>query len=239
MSVLRKLLVTIVVSLFAASLALSLSALYQAGIAAKVSIPPAFPWIIDGFIVAMTLVIVEAKRDGRALTIWPRLGLYGVTAVSVTVQGVYAPPGAWDKVLHTLAPVAVLWSFESLVWLVFVTREAPERVEGGQPEALGEPEALAERPVTVLEPVPVTRTEPDEPPTIETVRETHSIEATRTTSRPAPNGPGNGSGNGSKAARIRELAAGGADLDEIVEATGYGRDTVRVTLSRQRREASR
>ena len=228
MSTLRKLLVTIVVSLFTASLALSLSALYQAGIAAKVSIPPAFPWIVDGFIVAMTLVIVEAKRDGRALTVWPRLGLYGVTAVSVTVQGVYAPPEAWDKLLHTLAPVAVLWSFESLVWLVFAGSE--------QPATASEPEA-PERPITVLEPVPVDRPEPepelDELPTIETVRETHSIEATRTTSRPGQ------ATTKTKAARVRELAAAGKDLDAIVAETGFPCDTVRVTLSRQRREAGR
>jgi hypothetical protein len=76
----------------------------------------------------------------------------------------------------------------------------------------------AERPVAVLEPVPVTtrpEPEPDELPTIETVRETHSIEATRTTARPAQAT----TQATTKAARIRELAASGADLDAIVEAT--------------------
>jgi hypothetical protein len=38
--------------------------------------------------------------------------------------------------------------------------------------------------------------------------------------------------NGTKAARIAELAGQGLDLDAIVEATGFARDTVRVTLSR-------
>jgi hypothetical protein len=217
MSTLRKLLVTIVVSLFTASLALSLSALYQAGTAAKVSIPPAFPWIVDGFIVAMTLVIVEAKRDGRRLTVWPRLGLYGVTAVSVTVQGVYAPPEAWDKLLHTLAPVAVLWSFESLVWLLFAptlaaveppAAELPDQLPDEQPDEVGRHLAKP----AVQEAVQ------------EVVTERRSIEATRTTTRPAA--------AGTKAERIRELAADGHDLDAIVAETGYPRDTVRVTLRR-------
>jgi hypothetical protein len=112
----RWLLTPLVASLFLVSFAESWAALVHAARIAGIPYPKPWPWVVDGFIVAMALTIVEADRDHRArFAWWPRLGLLAATSLSVWIQAAYAPEGGeW---LAAWSPLAVLFSFECLVWL--------------------------------------------------------------------------------------------------------------------------
>lgn len=118
----RRALAAIFAGLFASSLILSLAALYQAAVEAEVSVPVLLPGVIDGFIVAMTLILVEGRSEGLEWMRWPRLGLYAATGFSGLVQLLYAPGVLGAQVLHTVPPVAVLFSFECLMRLLYTQR---------------------------------------------------------------------------------------------------------------------
>lgn len=112
----RWLLTPLVASLFLVSFAESWAALVHAARTAGIPYPEPWPWMVDGFIVAMALMVVESDRDRRArFAWWPRVGLVAATGLSVWIQAAYAPQGGeW---LAAWSPLAVLFSFECLVWL--------------------------------------------------------------------------------------------------------------------------
>lgn len=112
----RWLLTPLVASLFLVSFAESWAALVHAARTAGIPYPDPWPWMVDGFIVAMALMVVESDRDRRArFAWWPRVGLVAATGLSVWIQAAYAPQGGeW---LAAWSPLAVLFSFECLVWL--------------------------------------------------------------------------------------------------------------------------
>jgi hypothetical protein len=121
----RGLLIPLVASLFTLSFIESWAALLDAARAAGIPYPQPWPWMVDGFIVATALLVVEARRAGhRAGVWWPRLGLFGATALSTGIQATWAPQADWAWALHAWSPLAVLFSFECLVWLVFGQRPA-------------------------------------------------------------------------------------------------------------------
>lgn len=140
----RWLLIPLVASLFVLSFVESWAALLDAARAAGIPYPKPWPWMVDGFIVATALLVVEARRAGHSRGVWwPRLGLLGATALSTGIQAAWAPTTVkidevtysadWAWALHAWSPVAVLFSFECLVWLVFSRAEArprPERASG-------------------------------------------------------------------------------------------------------------
>jgi hypothetical protein len=112
----RWLLTPLVASLFIVSFVESWAALVHAARTAGIPYPEPWPWMVDGFIVAMALMVVEADRDHRGrVAWWPRAGLVAATALSVWIQVAYAPAeGRW---LAAWSPLAVLFSFECLVFL--------------------------------------------------------------------------------------------------------------------------
>jgi hypothetical protein len=121
----RGLLIPLVASLFVLSFIESWAALLDAARAAGIPYPEPWPWMVDGFIVATALLVVEARRAGHAAGVWwPRLGLLGATALSTSIQATWAPQGEWAWALHAWSPLAVLFSFECLVWLVFAPGQA-------------------------------------------------------------------------------------------------------------------
>jgi hypothetical protein len=116
----RGLLIPLVASLFVLSFIESWAALLDAARAAGIPYPEPWPWMVDGFIVATALLVVEARRAGHSAGVWwPRLGLFGATALSTGIQATWAPQADWAWALHAWSPLAVLFSFECLVWLVF------------------------------------------------------------------------------------------------------------------------
>jgi hypothetical protein len=117
----RIVLVALVSSLFAVSFVESYAALEHAAVQAQIAWPQAWPWQVDGFILATALMVIEARDHARRWGVWwPRLGLFASTGLSTVIQFVYAPDGAgW---LHAWSPLAVLFSFECLVWLAFTAR---------------------------------------------------------------------------------------------------------------------
>jgi len=126
----RWLLTPLVASLFILSFVESWAALLDAARAAGIPYPKPWPWMVDGFIVATALLVVEARRTGHQRGAWwPRLGLLGATALSTGIQAAWAPTTVvvggversadWAWALHAWSPLAVLFSFECLVWLVF------------------------------------------------------------------------------------------------------------------------
>jgi len=125
----RWLLIPPVASLFAVSFYESWWALNKAATAAKLPDPRPWPWSVDGFILVMALMVVFAAIDGHSWgTWWPRLGLLSATALSTGIQAAWAPEADWAWALHAWSPLAVLSSFECLVWLVFgqgATRPKP------------------------------------------------------------------------------------------------------------------
>lgn len=112
----RWLLTPLVASLFLVAFVESWAALVHAARTAGIPYPQPWPWMVDGFIVAMALMVVEADRTQRSrVVLWPRVGLVAATGLSVWVQVAYAPQGGeW---LAAWSPLAVLFSFECLVWL--------------------------------------------------------------------------------------------------------------------------
>jgi hypothetical protein len=113
-------LVPLVGCLFAVSFWESWSALTDAAVDAQIPHPGPWPLAVDGFIVVSALLVVEARRTGHVKGAWwPRLGLLGATALSTAIQALYAPEADWAWTLHAWSPLAVLASFECLVWLVF------------------------------------------------------------------------------------------------------------------------
>jgi hypothetical protein len=132
----RGLLIPLVASLFTLSFIESWAALLDAARAAGIPYPQPWPWMVDGFIVATALLVVEARRAGHSAGVWwPRLGLFGATALSTGIQATWAPQADWAWTLHAWSPLAVLFSFECLVWLVFGTAAArpTPQVEAGPP----------------------------------------------------------------------------------------------------------
>jgi hypothetical protein len=125
----RWLLIPPVASLFLVSGYESWWALNAAAVAAKIPDPRPWPWAVDGFILVMALMVVFAAIDGHSWgTWWPRAGLVGATALSTGIQAAWAPVADWAWTLHAWSPLAVLFSFECLVWLVFAagpTRPRP------------------------------------------------------------------------------------------------------------------
>ncbi len=116
----RWLLIPPVASLFAVSFYESWWALNKAATAAELPDPRPWPWSVDGFILVMALMVVFAAIDGHSWgTWWPRLGLLSATALSTGIQAAWAPEADWAWALHAWSPLAVLSSFECLVWLVF------------------------------------------------------------------------------------------------------------------------
>lgn len=126
----RYLLTPLVASLFLVAFIESWAALVHAARTAGIPYPDPWPWMVDGFIVAMALMVVEADRTQRSrLVLWPRVGLLAATGLSVWVQVAYAPQGGeW---LAAWSPLAVLFSFECLVWL---TRPDPIPTPLGKPD---------------------------------------------------------------------------------------------------------
>src|SRR5262245_41104667 len=117
----RKALVALVASLFAVALVESWEALTHAAHAAHVPFPAPWPHMVDGFILAMALMVVEARAQQRNPW-WARVGMVGSTALSTVIQVAYAPPGG--RWLAAWSPVAVLFSFECLVGLLYAQRAA-------------------------------------------------------------------------------------------------------------------
>jgi hypothetical protein len=113
----RWLLTPLVASLFLVSFAESWAALTDAADDAGIPYPKPWPWVIDGFIVAMALSIIEADRERGKVAVWPRVGLLVATALSTGIQAAWAPQEDWAWALHAWSPLAVLFSFECLVWL--------------------------------------------------------------------------------------------------------------------------
>jgi hypothetical protein len=139
----RWLLTPLVASLFVLSFVESWAALLAAARAAGIPYPKPWPWMVDGFIVATALLVVEARRAGHGAGVWwPRLGLLGATALSTGIQAAWAPRDDWAWALHAWSPLAVLFSFECLVWLAFTARPAWEPTPLGHPvpEPAPEPE---------------------------------------------------------------------------------------------------
>lgn len=114
------LLVLLVGSLFGVSFWESWAALTQAATQAAVPHPAPWPWAVDGFILVMALMVVQAKQVGASSWDWglwaPRLGLVGATGLSTWIQYAYAPHDPW---LHAWSPLAVLFSFECLIRLSY------------------------------------------------------------------------------------------------------------------------
>jgi hypothetical protein len=133
----RWLLIPPVASLFAVSFYESWWALNKAAVAAKIPDPRPWPWAVDGFILVMALMVVFAAIDGHSWgTWWPRLGLLGATVLSTGIQAAWAPQADWAWALHAWSPLAVLSSFECLVWLVFGTDAArPKPATQARPPA--------------------------------------------------------------------------------------------------------
>jgi hypothetical protein len=125
----RWLLTPLVASLFVLSFVESWAALLDAARAAGIPYPKPWPWMVDGFILATALMVVAARATGHGSGAWwPRLGLLGATALSTGIQATWAPQADWAWALHAWSPLAVLSSFECLVWLVFAAGPArPER----------------------------------------------------------------------------------------------------------------
>lgn len=129
----RWLLAPIVLTLFGLAFAESWAALVRVARAAEIPFPKPWPWMVDGFIIAMALLIVEALRLGHVRGAWwPRIGLFAATGLSTTIQAFYAPQDQWYWALHAWSPLAVLASFECLVWLVFSSKD---QVAVSQPKA--------------------------------------------------------------------------------------------------------
>lgn len=127
----RKALVALVASLFAVALVESWEALTHAAHAAHVPYPRPWPHMVDGFILAMALMVVEARAERRNPW-WARVGMVASTALSTVIQVAYAPPdGRW---LAAWSPVAVLFSFETLVSLLYGRREPAESPVGDSVE---------------------------------------------------------------------------------------------------------
>lgn len=126
----RWLLIPLVASLFGVSFWESWSALTDAAKDAEIPHPGPWPHAVDGFILACALLVVEARRTGHQRGAWwPRLGLLGATALSTGIQGVYAPDKPWAWALHAWSPLAVLFSFECGVWLMFAKGAADPKAE--------------------------------------------------------------------------------------------------------------
>jgi hypothetical protein len=122
--------------LFAISFYESWMALYQAAAKAEVYDPRPWPATVDGFILIMAAFVIFARIDGHTWGVWwPRLGLLGATALSTTVQVVYAPAEHWARALHAWSPLALLASFEIMVWLVFGQGAPVVRVHQQKPPA--------------------------------------------------------------------------------------------------------
>lgn len=134
------LLVLLVGSLFAVSFWESWAALTQAATQAAVPHPAPWPWAVDGFILVMALMVVQAKQVGASSWDWglwaPRLGLVGATGLSTWIQYAYAPHDPW---LHAWSPLAVLFSFECLIRLSYgaavgaVAEQRHDVRDGGPP----------------------------------------------------------------------------------------------------------
>jgi hypothetical protein len=132
-------LVLLVASLFVVAFYESWEALQRAGIRGEVADPGPWPWMVDGFILAMAIMVAYAKQTSTDLRWWdrgllgPRLGLLASTALSAAIQWGYAPHDPW---LHAWSPLAVLFSFECLIRLVYgvaVGARGAEVRDGGPP----------------------------------------------------------------------------------------------------------
>jgi hypothetical protein len=135
----RRVLILLVSSLFVVSFVESYAALERAAVEAAIPWPQAWPWQVDGFILATALMVIEARdRAHRWGAWWPRLGLFASTGLSTVIQAVYAPDGAaW---LHAWSPLAVLFSFECLVWLTFTAWRPNWPIPDRPPAEQSEPE---------------------------------------------------------------------------------------------------
>lgn len=151
---LRPTLVLLMTSLFAVALYESWWALDHAAVATKIADHRPWPWMVDGFILAMALMIVYAKQQGLGRwDFWllaPRVGLVLSTALSMAIQMAWAPVTHWGWPLHGWSPLAVLFSFECLIGLLYGAAVGASGGERGVPGDLapgqkvaGAPPALA------------------------------------------------------------------------------------------------
>ena len=170
LKILGTLLVLLFASLFVVALWESWWALTEAAVATKIPYPDPWPWMVDGFILAMALMVVHAKQLG--LTKWalwgPRLGLVAATCLSTGIQAAWAPAENYAFLLHAWSPLAVLFSFECLIRLLYGTAVpsaamvrdvgSPDQMAAGVPHAAGSPtnqsglgHAAASPPATALD----------------------------------------------------------------------------------------
>jgi hypothetical protein len=144
--ILGPLLVTLFASLFVVALYESWWALHDAAVSTGIPDPRPWPWMVDGFILAMALMVVHAKQLGlRRLALWgPRAGLVAATCLSTGIQAAWAPATDYAFTLHAWSPLAVLFSFECLIRLLYgAPTSAAAAVRDGPPgeAAVGAPEA--------------------------------------------------------------------------------------------------
>ena len=143
----RWLLTPLVASLFVVSFIESWAALVHAAQAAAIPYDKPWPWMVDGFIVAMALSVIEADREHRGkVALWPRVGLVVATGLSTGIQAAWAPQQDWAWALHAWSPLAVLFSFECLVWLWRPAWDEPPVPVGPQPKPDPEPDPDPDQP---------------------------------------------------------------------------------------------
>ena len=126
---LRGVLTVLVGSLFALSFWENWAALTHAAVQGHIPHPGPWPWMVDGFILAMALMAVLASMERRSVW-WPRTGMVGSTALSLAVVVSHAPAAHGGQWLAAWSPVAVLFSFECLMWLVFGARRTVVHAPG-------------------------------------------------------------------------------------------------------------
>lgn len=241
----RPILVLLSLSLFTLALYESWKALRHAAEVAQIADPHPWPWMVDGFIVMMALLIVHASQLGVSdpLSVWgPRVGLLAATALSTGIQMYWAPHQDWAWALHGWSPLAVLFSFECLIRLLWgntLLPAAQARNPGSAQDAAGvagvraaaDPTSEGRRPATHQEdpgtvhpatpprtPAPVTATaEPGDSRLPDTPR------AGEPRSRPRGVAGGPDFGDDVKQA-LRRQKANPAGFDRIVEARGLDRE---------------
>jgi hypothetical protein len=144
----RWLLTPLVASLFVVSFIESWAALVHAAQAAAIPYDKPWPWMVDGFIVAMALSVIEADREHRGkVALWPRVGLVVATGLSTGIQAAWAPQQDWAWALHAWSPLAVLFSFECLVWLWRPAWDEPPVPLGPRPKPEPDPDPDQPEPV--------------------------------------------------------------------------------------------
>jgi len=105
---------------------------------------------------------VLASMERRSVW-WPRTGMVGSTALSLAVVVSHAPAAHGGRWLAAWSPVAVLFSFECLMWLVFGARRTVVHAPGQAVQGHA-PATRARVPEDFPEPVVPLGSEPDPAP---------------------------------------------------------------------------